>query len=42
MQISDFLVKKGCSSITFCGSLQKKGFILERVSFEQREEFQII
>ena len=37
MQISDFLVKKRQSSITFL----QKSYILEGVSFEQHEEFQI-
>ena len=41
MQISDFLVKQCYSSITFCGFLRKKSYILERASFEQHDEFQI-
>ena len=42
MQISDFLVKKMLFFCNFLSIIVKKGFILEIVSFELHEEFQII
>ena len=41
MQISEFLVKKMLFYYNFLWIIVKKSNILERVSFEQHEEFQI-